>query len=157
MPVHSEKQVQVEALLFNKALIEVPAEYSDYSNVFSVENTAELPQNTRINEHTIKLKKDKQPPFGLIYSLELVELETLKTYIKTNLANGFIRLSKSLIGVPIFFDRKPDKSLHLYVDYQSLNNIIIKNQYLLPLIGELLDWLGQAKRFTWLDFINTYY
>ena len=90
MPVHSERQAQVGALLFDKAPTEVPAEYSDYSNVFSAENVAELPENTGMNEYAIELEECKQPPFGPIYILGLVELETLKTYIKTNLANGFI-------------------------------------------------------------------
>ena len=54
MPMHSKKQAQVGALLFNKAPTEVPAEYSDYSNVFSAEYAAELPENTRMNEHIIK-------------------------------------------------------------------------------------------------------
>ena len=148
MPVHFEKQAQIRALLFDKALIEVPAEYSGYSNVFSAENAAELSENTGINKHAIELEEDKQPPFGPIYTLGPVELETLKTYIKTNLANGFIRSPKSLAGAPIFFDRKPDRSLRLCVDYRGFNNIIIKNQYPLPLIGELLDQLGQARRFT---------
>ena len=48
-----------------------------------------------MNEHAIKLEKDKQLLFGPIYSLGPVELETLKTYIKTNLANGFIQPFKS--------------------------------------------------------------
>ena len=90
IPGHSKKQAQVEALLFNKASTKVPAEYSNYSNVFSAEYAAELPENTGMNEYVIKLEEDKQPPFGPIYSLGPVELETLKTYIKTNLANGFI-------------------------------------------------------------------
>ena len=42
-----------------------------------------------MNEHVIELEEGKQPPFGPIYRLGPVELETLKTYIKTNLANGF--------------------------------------------------------------------
>ena len=157
MPVHSKKQIQVGALLFDEALIEVPAEYSDYSNIFLAENAVELLENTEINEHAIKLEEGKQPPFGLIYSLEPVELETLKTYIKINLVNGFIRSFKSPAGAPILFDRKPDKSLHLCVDYWGLNNITIKNRYPLPLIGELLDRLGRAKRFTQSDLTNAYY
>ena len=127
MPVHFKRQAQVETLLFNKAPTEVPAKYSDYSDVFSAENAAELPENIGINEHAIKLEEDKQPPFGPIYSLGPVELETLKTYIKTNLANGFIRPFKSPAGAPILFDRKPDGSLRLCVDYWGLNNITIKN------------------------------
>ena len=110
-----------------------------------------------MNKHAIKLEKDKQPPFGPIYSLGPVELETLKTYIETNLANGFIRPSKSPAGAPILFDKKPDGSLRLCVDYRGLNNITIKNQYPLPLIGESLNWLGQARRFTQLNLINAYH
>ena len=164
MPVHFERQAQFEAeahidaqgqsgaqvgaLLFDKALTEVPAEYFDNNNVFLAENAAELPENTGMNEHTIELEKGKQPLFGPIYSLGPVELEILKTYIKTNLANGFIRSSKFPVGAPILFDRKPDGSLRLCVDYWGLNNITIKNQYPLLLIGESLDWLGQTRRFT---------
>ena len=157
MPVHSEKQAQVGALLFDKAPTKVLAEYFDYSNVFSAENAAELPENTGINEHAIELEEGKQPPFGPIYSLGPVELETLKTYIKTNLANGFIRPFKSPAGAPIFFDNKPNGSLRLCVNYWGLNNITIKNRYPLPLIGESLDRLGRAKRFTQLDLTNAYY
>ena len=98
-----------------------------------------------MNKHAIELEEGKQPPFGPIYSLGPVELETLKTYIKTNLANSFIRPSKSPAGAPILFDWKPNESLRLCMNYWGLNNITIKNQYPLPLIGESLDRHGQAK------------
>ena len=96
--IEAQSGAQVGALLFDEAPTEVPAEYSDYSDVFSAENAAELPENTGMNEHAIELEEGKQPPFGPIYSLGLVELETLKTYIETNLANGFIRPSMSPAG-----------------------------------------------------------
>ena len=102
-------------------------EYCDYNNVFSAEYAAELLENTRINEYTIKLEKGKQPLFGPIYSLRLVELETLKIYIKINLTNGFIWPSKSLTGAPILFDKKPDESFHFCVDYRDFNNLTMKN------------------------------
>ena len=133
MPVHFERQAQIEAeahidaqgqskaqvgaLIFNKAPTEVPAEYSNYSDVFSAENVAKLPENTGMNKHAIKLAESKQPLFGPIYSLGPVKLETLKTYIETNLANGFIRPSKSPARAPILFDWKSDGSLRLCVDY----------------------------------------
>ena len=43
-----------------------------------------------MNEQAIKLKEGKQPTFGSIYILGPIELETLKIYIETNLANSFI-------------------------------------------------------------------
>ena len=153
----TQDKAQVGALLFNEAFNEVSVKYSNYSDVFLAKNVAELPKNTEINEHAIELEKSKQPSFRPIYSLGPVELEMLKTYIETNLANSFIRPSKSSAGALISFDQKPDRSLRLCVDYQGLNNITIKNRYLLPLIGELLDWLGQAKRFTQLDLTNAYH
>ncbi len=86
-----------------------------------------------------------------------MELETLKTYIETHLKTGFIRSSKSLAGAPIFFDKKPDGSLRLRVNYRGLNNLTIKNRYPLPLIGESLDRLGRAKWFTQLDLTIAYH
>ena len=70
-------------------------EYSDYSDIILTDNIAELSEYTGIDDHIIKLKEGKQPPFGPIYSLESVKLETLKTYIQTNLANSFIWSFKS--------------------------------------------------------------
>ena len=137
--------------------VTVSTEYSDFADVFSEKSANVLPERTGANEHAIKLKEGKQPPYGPIYSLGPVELETLKTYIETNLANGFIRASKSPAGAPILFVRKPNGSLCLCVDYRGLNNLTIKNWYPLPLIGKSLDRLGQAKRFTQLDLTSAYH
>ena len=119
--MHFERQAQIKAqfrvLLFNKASIEILVKYFNYSNVFSIENTIKIQENTRINEHAIKLEEDKQSLFGLIYSLELVKLEILKIYIKINLANNFIQLFMSSAKALILFDRKPNKSFRFYMDY----------------------------------------
>ena len=54
--------------------------------------------------------------------------------METHLKTGFIWISKFLTYAPILFDKKLNGSFHLCVDYQSLNNLTIKNQYLLTLI-----------------------
>ncbi len=110
-----------------------------------------------INNHAIELVDDWKLFYGPIYSLDLVKLEILKTYIKNNLANNFIKLSKSLVGISILFDKKPDGNLSLYIDYQGLNNLIIKNPYPLYLVGESLDWLGWTWHFTKLNLTNAYH
>ncbi len=99
-------------------------------------------------------KWNRQPLYGPIYSLGPVELETLKAYIENNLASDFIRPSKSPARAPILFDKKPNGSLRLCVDYRALNNLIIKNRYPLPLVRESLDRLGLAQCFTHLDLTN---
>ena len=75
--IYFKKQIQIKvqsgaqvgALLFDKTFAEILAEYSDYSNVFLVENIVEILENTEINDYTITLKKCKQPFFRFIYSL----------------------------------------------------------------------------------------
>ena len=114
-------------MVTNKALISISIKYSDFADVFFPELASELSEHIGINDYAIKLVDDWQPPYGPIYSLRQIKLEILKTYIKTNLANGFIRSSKSIARVSIFFDKKPDSSLQLCVDYQKLNNLTIKN------------------------------
>ena len=71
------------------------------------ESAKVLPEQTGINKHAIELADDKQPSHRPIYNLGLVELKTLKTYIKTNLANHFIQPFKSSIGASIFLFESP--------------------------------------------------
>ena len=157
LDVHPFRRPQVSGLIAKEALTKVSAEYSDFADVFSPNLASELPKHTEINDHAIKLVNGQQPPYGPIYSLEPVELKTLKAYIVTNLVNGFIRPSKSPAGAPILFDRKSNGSLHLCINYRGPNNLTIKNRYPLPLIEELLDRLGRARRFTQLDLTSAYH
>lgn len=90
--------------------VTVLKEYLDYTNAFLKKSVAELPERFDINKHAINLEPGKQLPYGLIYNLGLVELKSLKTYIKTYLTNGFIYPSKFLVKVPILFVQKPNGS-----------------------------------------------
>ena len=105
------------------------------NNIFSIKNKVELSKYTGINYYIFKLE-DKQSLFGLIYSLGLIKLKTLKTYIEINVANSFIWLFKLFIKILILFDQKFYGSFQLYINYQSFNNLTIKNRYLLLLINE---------------------
>ena len=157
LDVHPSRRPQISGLIAEEAPTKVPAEYSDFADVFSPDLASKLPEHTGINNYAIELVEGQQPPYGPIYSLGPVELETLKAYIKTNLANGFIRPSKLTARAPILFDRKSDGFFRLCIDYQGLNNLTIKNWYPLPLIGELLDRLGRAKQFTQLDLTSAHH
>ncbi len=137
--MHPSRRAQIAHLKAHETPTEVPSEYADFADVFSPKLAAELPEHTGINDHAIKLVDDRQPPYSPIYNLGPVELETMKVYIENNLASGFIRPSKSPAGAPILFDKKPNGSLRLCVDYQGLNNLTIKNWYSLLLVGESLD------------------
>jgi len=46
---------------------------------------------------------------------------------------------------------KKDRSKRMVIDYHSLNNQIVKNNYPLPLIMDLIDTMGSKKVFTKMD------
>ena len=157
LDIHPSQRPQISKLISKEASTKVSVEYSEFADDFSPDLAFELPKHTGINDPTIKLVNGQQPSYEPIYSLGPVKLETLKTYIKTNLGKEFIRPSKFPASAPILFNRKLDGSFRLCVDYQGLNNLTIKNQYPLPLIGELLDRLKRARQFTQLDLISAYH
>lgn len=55
-----------------------------------------------INKYIIDMKPSKQPLDRSIYSLDTIKLKIFRIYIKTNLANRFIRSFKSLAKTFIF-------------------------------------------------------
>ncbi len=115
--MHPSRKAQIAHLKVDKTPSEVSSKYVDFIDVFSSKLTAELPKHTGINDHAIELVDDQQPLYGPISSFGSMELETLKAYIKNNLASGFIRPFKSTARASILFEKKPDGSLRLCVDY----------------------------------------
>ena len=106
--------------------------------MFSADNAKKLAPYRDINL-AIKLLPGKEPLYRPIYLLSQTKLAALREFLEENLAKGFIRESKSPAGALILFAPKKDSSLRLYVDYQALNTITVKNRYLLPLITEIID------------------
>ena len=105
------RRPQVSGLIVEKASTKISAEYLYFADIFSPKFVFELSKHNGINNHIIELINGQQPPYKPIYSLKLVELEILKAYIGTNLANGFIRPSKSSASALILFERRSDGSL----------------------------------------------
>ena len=134
----------------------IPVKYQDYADVFSKTEAHKLPEH-RLYDLSIPLQEGTTPPFRPVYNLSSLELDVLRKYIDDNLWKEFIRHSQSSAGAPILFVKKPDGSLRLCVNYRGINKITIKNWYPLPLIPELLDKVGKAKRFTALDIQDGYH
>lgn len=103
MSISLTQKAQIVLLVVKKVII--PAKPLDFADIFLQESTAALSEHFAINKYSIDLEPGKQPLYSPIYSLGLVEFETLKTNIKIHLANSFIQPSKSLAEVPILFDQ----------------------------------------------------
>ena len=55
--IEAQSEAQIMVLLFDIALIEILAKYSNHSNIFLAKNTVKLLENTKINKYAIELKK----------------------------------------------------------------------------------------------------
>jgi hypothetical protein len=62
--------------------------------------------------------------------------EYVRKYVDEGLRKGHIRESESLAGYPLYIVPKGEEYC-VYVDYCGLNDVTIKNSYLLPLIYKL--------------------
>ena len=64
---------------------------------------------------------------------------------------GYIRPSKSPQTSLVLFVGKKDRSKRMVMDYCNLNDQMVKNNYSLPLITELINNIGRKKVFTKMD------
>ena len=87
------------------------------------------------------------------YTMILKEEKALNQWLDKQLKAGLIVESKSRYIVPCFYIPKKDGSLQLVQDYRKPNQVTINNKTPLPLIGEVIDKLKEAKYFNKLDLI----
>jgi len=105
----------------------------------------------KVWDHTIDLKEMFKPKKGRIYPLSKNKREEVQNFIKDQLKKEYIRLSKFPQTSPVFFVSKKDKGKRIVMDYCNLNDQIVKNNYLLPLIMDLIDNIGSKQVFTKMD------
>jgi hypothetical protein len=134
----------------------VPREYHNYLSVFKEMEAVGLPPHRR-HDHHIPLLQGKIPPLEPLRALDEDQLRVLRDYLEENEKRGWIRQATSLAGAPIHFVKKKDGTLWLCIDYRRLNDITIKDHTPLPLIGEALDRLSNAKIYTKLDVQDAYH
>ena len=102
-------------------------------------------------DHAIDLREGFMPKKGKIYLLSRVEREEVQKFVKDQLRKGYIRLSKSPQTSPVFFVPKKDGKKRMVQDYRYLNSWTIKNNYILPLISDLINSIGKKKVFMKMD------
>jgi len=102
-------------------------------------------------DHTIELKEGFTLKKGKVYSLSREEREEVQAFVEDQLQKGYIQLSKSLQTSPVHFMAKKDSKRRMVQDYRYINQWMVKNEYPLPLIADILDGVGKRKVFTKLD------
>jgi hypothetical protein len=128
---------------------------NEFPDVFP-EELPGMPPNRDI-EFVIELKPGTAPIYKTTFRMTTPELAELKEHIRELLEKGFIRPSSSPWGAPVFFVPKKDGTQRLCVDYHALNEVTVKNKYLLPRIDDLFDQLYGACVFFKIDLRSGYH
>ena len=136
-------------------LVLLPAQHTDFMDVFNKHGANILPQHTQ-HDFVIETEDNKVPSFGSIYDHSRLELKVLRKYIDKMLAKKLIVPFKSPLEAPVLFTKKIDGGLHMCVDFWGLNAIIKKNKHPLLLVCTLLNLFAGAKKYTKVDIIIAY-
>ena len=82
-----------------------------------------------------------------MYPLSREEREKVREFVKEQLRKEYIWPSKSPQTVSVFFVGKKDRKKWMVQNYRYLNEWMVKNNYLLPLILDVLENIGTKKVF----------
>jgi len=128
----------------------VPRRFHKWLKVFKKVESERMPTR-KIWDHAIDLKEEFKASKVRVYPLSRNEREEVQQFIQDHLRKGYIRSSKSPQTSPVFFVGKKNGGKCMVMDYHRLNKQMVKNNYLLPLITDLVDSMGNKKLFTKID------
>jgi len=137
-PEDLPKYIQSFTHLFNKKKFEKLLERREWDH--EINPTEEAPKELNAKAYAMTIKEE----------------EALNQWLDEQLKAGLIVEFKSRYAAPCFYIPKKDGSLRLVQDYRKLNQVTIKDKTPLPLIGEVIDKLKEAKYFNKLDLIWGY-
>jgi hypothetical protein len=141
--------------------VKIPADLKpvleEFKDVFPDDLPPGLPPSRFGKDFTIDLTPGAEPMVRPLRRLAPIELEELKTQLSDLISKGFIRPSNSNFGASILFVKKKDGTKRMCIDYRSLNEETVRDQYPLPLIDTLLDRVRGATVFSKLDLRSGYH
>jgi hypothetical protein len=127
--------------------LEIIKVVSEFPDVFP-KDLPGMPPERKV-EFAIELLPGTAPIFKRAYRVSGPELIELKKQIDELSEKGYIWPSASPWAAPVLFVEKKDGTRRMCIDYRALNEVTIKNKYLLPRIEDLFDQLREASADSW--------
>ena len=135
---------------------DLPEYIRPFTHLFNKKKFEKLPKRHEW-DHEINLMDEVPKELNTkAYAMMLKEEEALNQWLDEQLKARLIVESKSRYAVSCFYIPKKDGLLRLVQDYRKLNQVTIKDKMPLPLIGEVIDKLKEARYFNKLDLIWGY-
>jgi len=128
----------------------VPQKFHRWLKVFEKAESERMPVR-KPWDHTINLREDFIPRKGRTYLMLREEKEEVREFVEEQLRKGYFQPSKSSQTLPVFFVGKKDEKKRIVQDYRYFNKEMIKDNYPLPLISDLIDIMDTKKVFTKMD------
>jgi len=122
----------------------VPEKFLKWRKMFGKIESERMPMR-KIWDHAIDLKETFAPQKGRIYPLSKDKREEVQNFVEDQLRKGYIRPTKSPQTSLVFFVGKKDRKKRIVMDYHNLNSQTVKNNYMLPLITELINNMGGVR------------
>ncbi|XP_026419667.1 uncharacterized protein LOC113315618 [Papaver somniferum] len=132
----------------------VQAIVDSFPDVFA-SPTALPPQ--RNLDHKIPLKPDSLPTSQKPYICPYIHKSLVEQLVQAMIYTGLIQPSNNPFASSILLVKKKNGTWRFCVDYRKLNELTVKDKFLIPLIDELLDELKGAIIFTKTDLRSGYH
>ncbi|GFU38903.1 retrovirus-related Pol polyprotein from transposon 412 [Trichonephila clavipes] len=100
---------------------------------------------------------DDEPIFHKPRRLSFAERDIVDAQVDEWVKNGIVEPCSSPYASQVVVVKKKDGKSRVCIDYRRLNRKLIKDNYPLPLIDDILDCLQNAKIFTTLDLKNGFF
>ena len=144
----TETQVNLSFQQSLNALLE------DYKDVFGEPKS--LPPSRDYDHQIPRIPNSK--PFKLTpYIHPHNPKNEIEKQVKEMLNSGIIQLSHSPFASPVLLVKKKDGTWRFCVDYRRLNDLTIKDKFLIPIIDDLIDELYGDKLFSKIDLRAGYH
>ena len=125
----------------------MPQRFHKQLKVFGKAELKRIPVRKPWN-HAINLKKDFIPKKERTYLILREKKEKVRELMEKQSRKGYIRSSKLPQTLLVFFIRKKNEKKKIIQNYRYLNKRIVKNNYLLLLILDLINTIETKKIFT---------
>jgi len=102
-------------------------------------------------DHVINLRENLVPRKERTYLILREEKEEVREFVEEQLRKEYIRLLKSPQTSPVFSVGKKDRKKRIVQDYRYLNKGMVKDNYSLSLISDLINTMETKKVFTKMD------
>ncbi|GFX92185.1 retrovirus-related Pol polyprotein from transposon 412 [Trichonephila clavipes] len=115
------------------------------------------PKKKTVNIELYIALTDEEPIFHKPRRLPFAERDIVDAQVDEWVKNGIVEPCSSPYASQVVVVKKKDRKSRVCIDYRRLNRKLIKDNYPLPLIDDILDCLQNAKIFTTLDLKNGFF